>query len=335
MTVLHITNGDNAVDLLREARDVHGDIIAWRDVLYEGPVPANFDLDALSQQRIQYLCNTYGHEHGVIAKDFIDRDTCLKHYQNYSEIVLWFEHDLYDQLQLLQILAWFAACEPTTIQNKLTLICINKHAEVTPFLGLGQLSSPQINALLSTGKIVGRDVLELARQAWQAFTSDKPQDLVTLLQTADLAVMPFLKNALLRHLSEFPDKENGLSFTEHFILQQVEVGNEYASTIFTDLPEYEADYYMGLGDVGFWQILNGLIATDAPLLMWQESSDIPHDMFASQGHVLQLTQLAKDILAGNSIWQQHHQYNRWHGGTHVNNNNLWLWDAKQQLLLRN
>ena len=37
--MLHVTNGDSTVEIMRRA-DVVGDIVAWRDVLHEGPVPA-------------------------------------------------------------------------------------------------------------------------------------------------------------------------------------------------------------------------------------------------------------------------------------------------------
>ena len=37
--VLHVTNGDCTVEIMRRAHVV-GDIVAWRDVLHEGPVPA-------------------------------------------------------------------------------------------------------------------------------------------------------------------------------------------------------------------------------------------------------------------------------------------------------
>ena len=43
----------------------------------------------------------------AIERDFIERDNVLKSYGEYARVILWFEHDLYDQLQILQILNWF------------------------------------------------------------------------------------------------------------------------------------------------------------------------------------------------------------------------------------
>ena len=44
--MLHITNGDSAVPGI-QATGVGGDVIAWRDALHEGPVPADLDADEL------------------------------------------------------------------------------------------------------------------------------------------------------------------------------------------------------------------------------------------------------------------------------------------------
>ena len=37
--VAHVTNGDSTVETMRRTHVV-GDIVSWRDVLHEGPVPA-------------------------------------------------------------------------------------------------------------------------------------------------------------------------------------------------------------------------------------------------------------------------------------------------------
>ena len=58
-----------------------------------------------------------------------------------GEYVLWFEADLYDQLQLVQILAKLRELEVPP--SRITLICIGEHLGVAHFGGLGQLSSEQ------------------------------------------------------------------------------------------------------------------------------------------------------------------------------------------------
>jgi hypothetical protein len=57
-----------------------------------------------------------------------------------------------------------------------------------------------------------------AQTAWNAFCSPEPTGLAALVES-DTSAMPFLHNALLRHLEQFPALRNGLSRTERHILQ--------------------------------------------------------------------------------------------------------------------
>ena len=51
--MLHVTNGDSVVETMRQAHVV-GDVVAWRDVLHEGPVPA-LDPAELRAVRARFL----------------------------------------------------------------------------------------------------------------------------------------------------------------------------------------------------------------------------------------------------------------------------------------
>ncbi|KAJ3198450.1 hypothetical protein HK101_004220 [Irineochytrium annulatum] len=66
----------------------------------------------------------------------------LHSFQQYKEIVLWFEYDLYDQTMLSYLLHYFNG---QALQNtKLNLLCIDSYPEIEHFRGLGQLTSSQI-----------------------------------------------------------------------------------------------------------------------------------------------------------------------------------------------
>jgi hypothetical protein len=53
-SMLHITNGDNTVALMREV-GLRGVYLPWRDLLHEGPVPADLDLPELSKLRARFI----------------------------------------------------------------------------------------------------------------------------------------------------------------------------------------------------------------------------------------------------------------------------------------
>src|SRR5688572_759644 len=115
--VLHITNGDCAAAVLSQA--VQGEVLPWRDVLHEGPVHAGLPLEALSRRRASFIVSAGWAAQPLVEKQFAERDTALRDAGRHEEVVLWFEHDLYDQLQLVQLLAWFAG-HP---HPKLSLVC--------------------------------------------------------------------------------------------------------------------------------------------------------------------------------------------------------------------
>src|SRR5690348_12385732 len=146
MTMLHITNGDSAAGSLRAA-GLPGEVLAWRDVLAEGPMPEGLTLDELAPVRARFLAQTgwasYDEALADLRRQYAALAVAVATAQD--EVVLWFEHDLHDQLQLGQLLDWFAAHARGS--TMLSLVMIGEHPAVTPFYGLGQLTPQQLAAL--------------------------------------------------------------------------------------------------------------------------------------------------------------------------------------------
>src|SRR6187399_3573399 len=102
--MLHITNGDSAAGTLRETT-LGGDVLAWRDTLHEGPVPA-VPRRELLRTRARFLAACGAGPEDELFRSLERRDRQLR---DTAEVVLWFEHDLYDQLQLIEVLSLAAA----------------------------------------------------------------------------------------------------------------------------------------------------------------------------------------------------------------------------------
>ena len=92
--MLHITNGDCAVPPLRAA-GVDGQILPWRAVLHDGPVPP-LDPEGLRAVRAEFL----GDKGELQAQDARLADAIGER----EPLMLWFEADLFDVLLLVQIL---------------------------------------------------------------------------------------------------------------------------------------------------------------------------------------------------------------------------------------
>ena len=79
-------------------------MLAWRDTLQEGPVPALPPAE-LRGVRAEFIAARGWAPRDAAEADLRARDEALAAALGSEPVVLWFEHDLYDQLQLIQILA--------------------------------------------------------------------------------------------------------------------------------------------------------------------------------------------------------------------------------------
>src|SRR5215212_11258396 len=149
---------------------VVGDIVAWADVLHEGPVPA-LDPAGLRAVRAQFLAKMSAADPAAIEAELLGRDERLAAAVAAGErVVLWFEHDLYDQLQLLQILARLHD-RPVGVE----LICVGSFPGRPDFHGLGELQPDELASLWPARTPVVAEHVRAARAAWDAFRAPDPR----------------------------------------------------------------------------------------------------------------------------------------------------------------
>lgn len=223
--MLHITNGDSAVAVLRAAGMV-GDIVPWRDVLHEGPVREGLGLEALSRERAAFIAEAGWGEYEAVLEQFRQRDAALRGAEEQDEVVLWFEHDLYDQLQLVQVLDALAS-----VKARVSMVCRNEY--------LGTMPPARAAELFSSRENVDEKHLALAREAWAAFRSPDPMRITT----EERKGLPFLGAALRRLLEEYPWTTDGKSRLERRIGEVAGKNLEKAKSfeaIFTEAREEPA-----------------------------------------------------------------------------------------------
>lgn len=311
---LHITNGDSTVRLMQQA-GIQGALLPWRDVLHEGPVPGGLSLCELSSLRAAHLSAIDWGNKAQISASFQERNHMLMQHNQYDEVILWFEHDLYDQLQLLQILDWFAVQRACPVK----MICIDQY--------LGELEASVYPQLLVSAKPVSTQQFSLAQQAWQAFTDREPQAWESLL-SRDTEALPYLADTVLRLLQEYPDCSSLLQKTATMALELLQKGPLTPWALFQRYQDAETRRF--LGDLSFWKLLNELRQSQTPLIALQnEPLGLPGD--ASQQ--IYLTQAGRERLQTPSP-SFPHTLSRWIGGVHLSAENVWCWDPVQQKLTR-
>lgn len=321
--VLHITNGDSAVTVLKAA-GLEGDFLPWQDLLHDGPVPADLALEPLSGVRADYIAGEGWGDRDEIRSGFRERDAQLQRAGDYGEVVLWFEHDLYDQLQLLQLLDWFqqVAFDP----GRLFISCRDEY--------LGQMEPGRAADLYGLKSPVTEIQLSLAARAWSGFRASSPMPWFSLL-SRDTSALPFLHMAVLRHLEQYPSAFNGLNRTERQALEAVASGVHQPAAIFG--ANQQADGVRFMGDASFWRVLQVLSSGADPLLRTADgtgfriSRQYPYeDGFSEQR--LELTTAGHAVLAGEQDWLALHPLDRWLGGVHLEPARMWRWDtARKQL----
>jgi hypothetical protein len=289
-------------------------------VLHDGPVPQTATLSELSDVRAQAIAGFGWSDYEGVRAGFAARDKMLEESGKHDEIVLWFEHDLYDQLQLLQLLDWFGS--HGNGGAKLSLIQINSYPGVKPFYGLGQLSGPQLARLFPARASVTAAHLAAAREAWQAFRAAEPSALVDLAHLAreKSSPLPFLSAALQRFLQEYPWTSDGLSRNERQILQAAASGRRKREEIYFESRKQEE---VPWGDGSVYLRLDGLATGPDPAVV-----EVHRNEYA-------VTDAGQKLLEGKADWiELCGGIDRWLGGVHLHGQQpLWRWDEASKTLI--
>ncbi len=297
--------------------DVPGEFLPWRDVLHDGPVPDDLNLAQLSRQRANYIADIGWGDASDILNSFEQRDEILNSFVNYDRVILWFEHDLYDQLQILQILDWFS--NQNLVGTRLSMICTDRY--------LGRQTPDQIAELSEHEKPVIPEQLELASRAWFAFRQSTPMQWAELLKS-DTSALPFLHGAIERQLQEYPDSQTGLSRTASSTMKIIQSQKVHPGKLFGSQQKSEQRIFMG--DLSFWNVLSELLKGQWPLIKLP-GKKLEFDPRNKQD-VFSLTPEGKAILAGEMNWMDWHSPDRWIGGVHLSKDNIWLWDDHKRAI---
>src|SRR5262245_33467956 len=333
MTTLHITNGDSAAGTLREF--LSDPVTVTCDVLHDGPAP-EVNLDTWHELRAKFLAGAYGPPFESTRDSLAQWDRDVVQPDRYDERVLWFEHDLFDQLLLIRTLDLLAG--PARANVRVSLICIDRFPGVERFVGLGQLDAPQLASLVDTRQPVTGEQYATATGAWSAFRASDPR------QLADFAArpsgsLPFLRDALKRLLEEYPSSANGLSRTANAALRELDAGPRSGHDLFVATQAREERPFMG--DCSFFDILHQLAGGAVPLVTLAPpavgpgtATDPAHDLHA---HTIAITDAGRDVLGGHADAVVLNGLDVWRGGVHLvaprGQQSPWRWDAGRERLV--
>jgi hypothetical protein len=237
----------------------------------------------------------------------------------YESVELWFDSEPVDQLQLIWLLDGLRSDQETAAKLKLRLVSYEMMT-ATPEQ-LAEWHAPTLD-------ITPAD-LDVASDTWQAYRAGTPEAFVGLLRR-DLSRFLMLRPVMIDLIEELPSAATGLGRTEMRLLELVAGGYSGTNSLF---------YLRGLRQrrvfddwrLGF--LLEGLAHGPKPALsgLDDEIREIPRERHyerqdAYRRSRLSITDFGKAILAHKEDFSRHNPIDRWWGGTHLTNDNLWRYD---------
>jgi len=322
---LHVANGTSTTALI-EAAGIPGRGSIWADPLHDGPVPRELDDDELLEVRREYLAGPVspsawrGSPPSLDpANDLRQWRAAIERHDSYGELILWFEHDLFDQLNLIQLLTWIHGRLPRT--KRVSLVCIGSFPGRPQFKGLGELTPGELASLLDTRQPVTESQYVLAERAWRAFREPTPEALDTF-RDGDTSALPYLSDAITRFLQEYPWTTDGLSLTERRLLQLADEPGISLRKAFPRMHDRERVYYVTDSSVA--GLAESLSATSPPMLTLDLS---PATGNPGLNGSVALTDTGRAVLAGHLDRVATCGIDRWLGGVHLQGrDDIWRWD---------
>ena len=327
---LHVTNGDSAAGTLARTT-LGGSVLAWRDALHEGPVPA-VARQRLRTIRAEFLSACGWGSVARLRRSFAGRDEQLgAAIRERRHVVLWFEHDLYDQLQLLDALA--LAHESGLDDARVELIVIGSFPGKPAFRGLGELTADELETLWPARVPVTAALGATARDVWAAIRASDPLALAAAAATG-VDGLPYLGAALRRLLEELPQTGDGLSRTERHVLHALEGGPLTAGALF--LATQASDEAPYLGDTWFFRTVAALGTGEQRLVETTAGAPVPAPppLGDARGFAqleLRVTDTGRAVLRGDADRVSLVELDRWVLGTHVTSAFTWRWDPAEGL----
>ena len=320
------TNGDSASSKIEELKPADK-VVPWRDILHQGPVEGHMPLAKRSETRAKFIQDFDGGDPSEILKGFKERDKTLFYLNEYSKVELWFEHDLYDQLQLLQILDF---AHHNLEQQDFYIVQTNNY--------LGEMDDEAFRALPGLAKPVTQEMKAYASKAWHALTQKTPDNLIRVLDNKD---MPFTAPAIRRLVMEYPDSRTGLPTSIFNAFTLLLNGPLRIGKLFEHMQNCELAKFMG--DLSFAKYIDELGTCLQPLIAGEnviystskasgrQNLEQIQNYFKQKIH---LTEFGRKVMERDANHVSKNGIDRWICGVHLTPENLYFYDMKRAKIVR-
>ncbi|MCY2687030.1 DUF1835 domain-containing protein [Salinimicrobium sp. TH3] len=249
--ILHITNGDDLSEQILNLK-LPGDVITWREMLCEGPASMDVGDEEFVTLRKTFLYEKYKITEDRYQKEFLAELVKLAAINNYDEVVLWFEFDLFSHMNMLALISFL-------LQNKKTgpfsLVCSRKLKGEEEMAPLSQLSPKHLKEHYKQRISLTDEDIQTAQLIWELYCSKNPKRLASEIKKT--TNFEYLSSSIRAHIERFPSVKTGLNTLEVNVLKLI---REHKITSVNHLLGYALQYqgYYGYVDVQMQRVLDKL-----------------------------------------------------------------------------
>lgn len=252
--ILHIVNGDSTANILKKTV-IKGDILVWREVLCDGPLHFNVGSDEFWLKRYAY----FETELGVSKLDYFDKTikelVKLEDLEGYTEVVLWFEFDLFCQVNLMALCSYLLKSFRKDIFYY--LVCTGKVTGKEQLQSLTDFSENEFLSLYEKKAKISKSNLMYANECWNVYVENNYEKLKKFNFNKSKK-FAYFQLAMNQHLKLFPSK-NGLNEIQYKILEIIANAALTKNELIRNLLIWQQQKTVyGFGDLQYVQYLKKL-----------------------------------------------------------------------------
>jgi hypothetical protein len=251
---VHILNGDSTVAALEES-GILGDIIVWREMLCEGPLSKNIGLDDFWNLRYTF----FEDELKVSKLDYFDKTIKelikIEDLSNYKEVVLWFEFDLFCQVNLVALCAYLL--KHYRKDTAYYLICVGKEKNKENLLKLSDYSAKEYQSLYEKRVKLTRHDLLYAKECWEKYVSSNVYELREFNFNKN-SKFNYLQLAINQHLKRYTNNTD-LNQIDYKLIETINSKTLTEKEIVRELLIWQKEETVyGFGDLQYFKYLEKL-----------------------------------------------------------------------------
>jgi hypothetical protein len=242
---LHILNGDSIAPGFTK-HFPHADYLVWREALCQGPLRYDLNDGRFKEERIQFLQKNFD---GEIKKHLVDEIEELN-LSHIKEVVLWFEYDLFCQINRMCAISWIAN---NIADAKIHILDLHKYQK-GKYIGLGQINSDEYPSIFKNKILLTKPEISYIDSMWHKISNGDLQLLDYIRPSQKLHYF----NIAMRNSAIYSNAHGlGAALIESRILSLLKKEGLAKNKLIASILKQSAD--LGYGDTQVENIINGLL----------------------------------------------------------------------------